>query len=447
MLEQNIKDAEAKYAEYTGANERFSVSGQQKYEETIKAAKDAVANEQLDDETLMGFITTVQLRMDSLAMDISAYKTLAQKSAELEEAYAGTEYEEVGLPLYEDYLDLLADGLAQRTFNPNEVDSIQPRADRILKQAVLESLQSEDGLRTVTGLFTNMDFSNGTNGWTLTGKGDLKHDNTGVAELWNAKGGDGEVSQELNGLPSGSYKITMQGFYSPSSNNSNSWQQSWGQEGDTANDILGSLFANDASVKLPPVMDYPFTEEEKGTAERYEQITFTDDPQYKDKWLVRLKPAVAETFAKFPDRYVNEVVCYVGEDGQLRLCITTDTACVDWTGTWTVFDKFEVEYLGAEDMTGAETSINALIATATDMVNKEVLTTQEAKDGLNTAIESANKAVSEGLTLEVYNEQVADLNAAIKAGQEAIDAASALEKRYDNHNDKLTSVGEESYDA
>ena len=258
MLEQNIKDAEAKYAEYTGANERFSVSGQQKYEETIKAAKDAVANEQLDDETLMGFITTVQLRMDSLAMDISAYKTLAQKSAELEEAYAGTEYEEVGLPLYEDYLDLLADGLAQRTFNPN---SIQPRADRILKQAVLESLQSEDGLRTVTGLFTNMDFSNGTNGWTLTGKGDLKHDNTGVAELWNAKGGDGEVSQELNGLPSGSYKITMQGVYSPSSNNSNSWQQSWGQEGDTANDILGSLFANDASVKLHHVMDYPLTEE------------------------------------------------------------------------------------------------------------------------------------------------------------------------------------------
>ena len=399
MLEQNIKDAEAKYAEYTGANERFSVSGQQKYEETMKAAKDAVANEQLDDETLMGFITTVQLRMDSLAMDISAYKTLAQKSAELEEAYAGTEYEEVGLPLYEDYLDLLADGLAQRTFNPNEVDSIQPRADRILKQAVLESLQSEDGLRTVTGLFTNMDFSNGTNGWTLTGKGDLKHDNTGVAELWNAKGGDGEVSQELNGLPSGSYKITMQGFYSPSSNNSNSWQQSWGQEGDTANDILGSLFANDASV------------------------------------------------AKFPDRYVNEVVCYVGEDGKLRLGIKTATASVDWTGTWTVFDKFEVEYLGAEDMTGAETSINALIATATDMVNKEVLTTQEAKDGLNTAIESANKAVSEGFTLEVYNEQVAGLNAAIKAGQEAIDAATALEKRNDNHNDKLTSVGEESYDA
>ena len=195
-------------------------------------------------------------------------------------------------------------------------------------------------------------------------------------------------------------------------------------------------------------MDYPLTEDEKGTADRYEQITFTDDPQYKDKWLVRSVAAAAETFGNFPDRYVNEVVCYVGEDGKLRVGIKAAMASHDWLGAWIVMDNFKVEYLGADDMTGATTSINALIATATDMMNKEgVLTTQEAKEGLNAAIESANKAVSEGLTLEVYNEQVEVLNAAIKAGQEAIDAATALEKRNDNHNDKLTSTGEESYDA
>ena len=290
----------------------------------------------------------------------------------------------------------------------------------------------------MTSLLTNPDFSNATNGWSKTGSGDFKHDNTGVAELWNAKGSDGEVYQELNGLPSGSYKITMQGFYSPSSGNSNSWQQSWGQEGDTANDILGSLFANDASVKLHHVMDYPLTEEEKGTAERYEQITFTDDPQYKDKWLVRLKPAVAETFTKFPDRYVNEVVCYVGEDGKLRLGIKAAT----------VFDKFQVEYLGADDMTGAVTSLNALITQATEMLNKEVLTTQEAKDALSKAIESANAAAEGELTLEIYTEQVDALNAAIKAGQEAIDAATALETKNNNHDAKFQagSGNEDNYD-
>ena len=187
------------------------------------------------------------------------------------------------------------------------------------------------------------------------------------------------------------------------------------------------------------------TEEEKGTAERYEQITFTDDPQYKDKWLVRLKPAVAETFAKFPDRYVNEVVCYVGEDGKLRLGIKAATSSVNWVGAWTVFDKFQVEYLGADDMTGAVTSLNALITQATEMLNKEVLTTQEAKDALSAAIESANAAAEGDLTLEVYTKQVAALNAAIKAGQEAVNAATALETKSDNHNEKLTSDGEGSY--
>ena len=87
LLEQNIKDAEDKYAEYKDANERFSAVGEQKYEETIKTAKEAVANTQLDDETLLGMIKAVQLRMDSLALDIAAYKTLSAKKDELEAAY------------------------------------------------------------------------------------------------------------------------------------------------------------------------------------------------------------------------------------------------------------------------------------------------------------------------------------------------------------------------
>ena len=73
VLKQNISNAEAKYAEYMAANETFSKAGQQKYEETIKVAKEAASNSQLDDETLMEIITSLQLRMDSLALDIEAY--------------------------------------------------------------------------------------------------------------------------------------------------------------------------------------------------------------------------------------------------------------------------------------------------------------------------------------------------------------------------------------
>ena len=73
------------------------------------------------------------------------------------------------------------------------------------------------------------------------------------------------------------------------------------------------------------------------------------------------------------------------------------------------------------------------------------MTTQEAKDGLNKAIEAAT-AVVDNLTPETYKEHSEALNAAMEAGQEAIDAATALETKNDNHADKLGSSGEGSYE-
>ena len=55
-------------------------------------------------------------------------------------------------------------------------------------------------------------------------------------------------------------------------------------------------------------------------------------------------------------------------------------------------------------------------------------------------------AVVENLTPETYKEHFDALNEAMEAGQEAIDAATALETKNDNHNDKLTSEGEGSYE-
>ena len=165
------------------------------------------------------------------------------------------------------------------------MDSIQPRADRILKEAVAESLKSPDGIRDATGLFTNTNFSNGTNGWTKSGSGQLSSKLNRMAEVWNAKDSDCEVYQEINGLPEGSYKITMQGYYSPSITNANNWKENWGTEGDTSNDILAFLMGNDAQAKLCHIMDYPIEESALPGTDGFEQITWTDDPAYQNKWL------------------------------------------------------------------------------------------------------------------------------------------------------------------
>ena len=446
VLKQNISNAEAKYAEYMAANETFSKAGQQKYEETIKVAKEAASNSQLDDETLMEIITSLQLRMDSLALDIEAYKTLQAKTEELETAYDESPYAEVGLPIYEDYLDELLDSYSQKTFNPNEVDSIQPRADRIMRSAVVESLKSPDGIRDATGLFTNMSFTNGTSGWTKSGSGQFSSKSNRIVEVWNAKESDCEVYQELTGLPEGSYKITMQGYYNPSIANSNGWEENWGAEGDTSNDILASLVANSASVRLQHIMNRPLEESEMLGTDGYTQITWTEDAKYKDKWLAWSSVAAMDLFESDETNYLNTVTCYVSEDGKLRIGVKVDGSVINWSDSRVFFDNFKVEYLGADDLSGATSAVNALIQNATELLNREALTTVEAIEGLRKAIETANQAVEAGLTLESYTEQVASLNKSIETAREAMDAATQFDVLVTYHDSKLTRGGDYSYE-
>ena len=54
---------------------------------------------------------------------------------------------------------------------------------------------------------------------------------------------------------------------------------------------------------------------------------------------------------------------------------------------WALFDHFEVEYLGAEDMSGAKSVISALIGEAAAMRDEELhLTTREARKTLSAAV-------------------------------------------------------------
>ena len=76
-------------------------------------------------------------------------------------------------------------------------------------------------------------------GWTKTGDGSYNQNNS-LSEVWSGK--DWEVYQEITNLPQGSYRITMQGYYSPSSTNNNSWHEGWGQEGDKTKRHIGLPF-------------------------------------------------------------------------------------------------------------------------------------------------------------------------------------------------------------
>lgn len=435
-LNQNITEAEKQYKEEISLK-KHSKEGDKKYEEMIALAKAAVANDEVKDDSLQSIAKSLQLRMDSLVSDVAAYQTLTTKTNDLSVAWDESVYADQEFLEYETYLADLEEAYSEGTFDPAEVDSIQPRADRIWKACILDALEQGD-TDNVTGLMTNPSFTKSNDGWTFTknGNGNFKNDNTNVSEVWNGR--EWNVTQELTGLPEGSYQVTMQGLYSPSSQNKNNWQEGWGQEGDETNKILAFLFGNDASTPLHHVMDFP--QDEKLTDDM-DEITW--DASLAGKYVCHGKASAQAVFEANPENYLSTLSCYVGEDGILRVGIKMSG--VTWDAAWAVFDNFQITYLGADDMSGAKSALDVQIQAAKDMLAAESLTTQDAKDGLNKAIEGA-VAVVENLTPETYKEHFDALNEAMEVGQEAIDAATALETKNDNHNDKLTSEGEGSYE-
>lgn len=411
-LKKVITQAEDLKNTYDTQNMRYSAAGEEKFNQLVATVKQAAGNPEVDEKTLGDMLTSLQQGMAELKADVNAYNVLSGKGDELYQKWDESPYVELEFPEYEKYVEGLNDAYQNRTFDPAELDSIQPRADKIFRESVLKAL-ADGATSDVTGFMKNPNFTGSKEGW----KGTNFAHNYDIGEVYMSTF---DVYQELEGLPDGTYEITMQGFYRPAGNSD--CAAAWGLEG-TLNDVLAYAYGNEASAKLPHVFDYPLDE---NVANNCEQLT-TGGPDLEGKWVCNGMASASEFFAADEYNYQVKLKCYVGDDGKLRVGVKLPVA-PESNGYWTTFDNFKVNYLGADDMTGATSTINALIDQASDLLNDEdVLTTTEAREGLRTAIETANKVVSEGLTLEAYKEQSALLGAAIEKGQAAQRAVSKFE--------------------
>ena len=100
-------------------------------------------------------------------------------------------------------------GTDGRTFNPAEVDSIQPRADRIWMSGIKKALLNGD-TDNVTGIMNNPGFTGSKDGWKYDFvSGDNKFNyGYNMGEVYQTVC---DVYQELEGLPNGTYEVTLQG--------------------------------------------------------------------------------------------------------------------------------------------------------------------------------------------------------------------------------------------
>ena len=441
VVKNNIAQIERNYTDYV-ENAKHGAAEDEAYKSILAVAKEAVENAEVENDSLTNLILSLQSSYDAMAATVSQYEALNMQIDNLWAVWEDNEaYVNLDLPEYEEYVTGLVDAYDAGIFDMAELDSIQPRGDKLWKESIMKAL-ADGQTDNVTGILTNPNFDGSNDGWTKTGNGDFKNDGTRITEVWNGGTGAWEVYQELTGLPQGSYKITAQAFYSPSSGNSNSWHENYGMEGDATNDIHGFLFGNDASVALKHVMDCPLPAPLEESTD-FEEITWGSESQM-GQYIPHGKTSAQLVFEADPNNYLNELTCYVGEDGVLRIGMRVDDA-VTWQQSWVVFDNFQVTYLGADDMTGATSALEALIREATTQLNAETLSTTETRNALDQAIEDATAALAGTLTPEVYTEEATALNKAMTAEQEAVAAAAALETKTNMHNDKLLGDGVGSY--
>ena len=442
LLAKAIKDANANL----NTVGKTSNAGKTRFQEVINLATQAQQNTEVADDSLLALSDQLIAEFDTLKADADAYAELQTITKEMQNNVDDPESPYAGMlksTEYYSYLGELMVGWNAGSFDPKGIGDVQAKADS-LYTASIASLLTSNATNNVTGMLTNPQFDGSTTGWTKTGDGDFKNDGTRCAEVWNGK--NWEVYQELTGLPQGSYKITAQAFYDPSSGNANGWHETWGTESDTNSDIKAYLFGNDGFSPLPHVMDMTITPADTvgcGVPGDFSTIAW-GDASIQGNDNPHGNTSAQYIFEKNPANYACETTAYVTEEGKLRIGIRMSG--VTWGQAWALFDNFQVTYLGATDMSGANATLNALIQEAQTLAAGDTLSTADTRKALNDAVTAANAAVSGTLTEETYLSNTEALNKAMADFNDACAAAAALEVKAENHNAKLYGSGEGSYE-
>ena len=438
-LKEHVAEAENTYKEYQAGNKQMSKKGEDAFNEFIKYANEVAASPNLDNETAMEMIDSLQKQVEVLAKDVAAYDKLSQLLNEAENKYWASPFEDQTWTTLEGYLDDTRKELEDKSFDPALIDSVQPRMDRYYMEDFRAAVVKGE-ITELTTLIVNPNFDGGVNGW----QGGTIGYGENTAEMYEKAPFD--VYQEIEGLPEGSYEITVQGFQRPTFNDD--CQKAWGTDQPAAQ-VTAYAYGNYGSIKLHHCYDFVYdTEMSKVDFNQDVQLALEGDEERNGKYAVNNLTSVHNAFEQ--GDFENKVVCYVRADGKLRLGIRiTEQSYLG--GAWTAFDNFRLKYLGASDMSGAQGSLAALANEARVMLEEtEPITTKASREGLQKAYDDATNVLITGteLTQELYATLSDALNSAMDLETKSREAAALLEQTAEGHDAKFNLSAEEGgYDG
>ncbi len=263
---------------------------------------------------------------------------------------------------------------------------------------------SESNPLDMTGFIQNQGFDNNTStGWEGAGTVNY-HEVEYYQTTFN-------MYQSISGLPAGKYRLKVQGFERPKSNDSGVAYKAGTET------IYVRLYASSTGyteVNMPFNSLYKHSYTGTGNSNGYVNTM-----------------ATAETMISGTSNYEMTLDGILLNEGE-ALTIGAKSE-FQQTGYWALFDNFRLEYLGTSDLSDLATAINSRITEAQSLLTKKIQNSAIA--GLNSAITIAQNAVNSNPLVETELNSAKDtIDAAIETAYSSLDAFTALKKAIDNAN-------------
>ncbi len=350
----------------------------------LKAFIDNIDNAP-DVATLLEAYKSIGDVVDKAINSMNLYKTLDAAIARLDEKIAekAETATKEAVAAAEALSDELAKAYDEGAINDEDVPATLERIEQAIKDLNMPDVTgaSDDNPIDMTDVITNPRYDNGSaatlNGWTnVDGKATAEYENNhyGVAEGFNTAF---DLYQDLIKMPEGTYHVMLQGLYRQEGTVTDAkiWQYGYAEKKgvlDILNeeakkdvpeyDARAKMYANGDSVAFKP---WILIGTDDWTLEAQEHFANGYDGAWTEFHDSISNVGVDEIYylpnnrLAFYDRaegkfYDNELYCYVGSDGKLRLgaCNLTGKA-----NDWVPFTNWRLEYLGTESKHESTTGI------------------------------------------------------------------------------------------
>ncbi len=311
-----------------------------KLNDAIGAAEDCAED---DEEGIVAVMEQLQEAMEYANTSISLYSELEYDYIIYAEYLIGeVESEDDTFPeLIEEIGSAIEDGFESNEQMENYISALQSGYTAYVQYPVLETA-SEEEPGDMTAAILNADFEGitGTAGadyWTITTSGGTNGAGSNAYECYNNTSFD--VSQTITGLAAGAYKVRCQGFYRAGTTAVNA-------DSIAANPDYGqnvTFYANTVTTPLTNSTSDALTE---ATGEDGETSATIGETTY---YMPNSMTCAAAYFDL--DLYWNEIDVMVDEEGTLTIGLKkTENISSDWT----IFNKFELYYMGTETPTAIQ---------------------------------------------------------------------------------------------